>query len=115
MVNYDRQEALAFILPRVKKALPKGCELDTTWFVTRAIALDIAYMQQENIVDSEGYMGDGEYDEDDAFEFILDALLEERPADDALEAQVMLALDAFMPAQEEYMTKAGLADGTTED
>ena len=72
-----------------------------------ALALDIQYMLDNGVIDAQGHALDGEYDEDDAFEYILDGLTERMGLDEDAEMAAAQALDAFTDYEAEYMEKAG--------
>ena len=59
--------------------------------------------------DEEGdYTGEGEYDEDEAVEYLLDALLRAFPLDDAGSVRYCALIDAFLPLFDDYLLSAGL-------
>ena len=64
---------------------------------------------EPDVIDSEGLMGEGEYDEDDAFEALLDMLAGDEADEDAMN-QLAQMLDSFMAAQADFMEESGLAD-----
>lgn len=115
MQGYDEGAARAFILPRVQKALGKAFAMDIGALVPRMMALHLAYMEETGVLDAQGFAGEGEYDEDDAFEAILDALCAQEDFSEEEEMQVAQALDAFMTENDAYMEKVGLLYGETAD
>ena len=109
MQGYDLEAAVPFIAAAMRKAghkLPKE-ELDA--FIRRAIEADMAYMREIDVIDDEGLMGEGEYDDDDAFEALLDMLGEDAEDEDELN-QLAQMLDSYMEAQAAFMEESGLAD-----
>lgn len=54
-------------------------------------------------------MGDGEYDEDDAFEALF-AALTDGVEDDGEIGKIAQMLDAYMDAQQDFMEASGLTD-----
>ena len=107
MEFFDFDAAVAYIAPRVKKDMGKDFALDVDKLVRFALELDLSYMIEENVIDENGDAGDGEYDEDEAFEFILDGLTAVMSLDDDEEMDAAEALDAFTAYEAEYFEKAG--------
>lgn len=109
MQGYDIEAAVPFIAAAMTKAgvrAPRG-ELET--FVRRAIDEDFRYMQETGVLDEQGYMGEGEYDEDEAFEVLLERLADGTDDEDALNALAQ-RLDAYMAAQQDFLERSGLAE-----
>lgn len=78
-------------------------------FARRAIEADMRYMHETGVLDDEGLMGDGEYDEDDAFEALF-AALTDGVEDDGEIGKIAQMLDAYMDAQQDFMEASGLTD-----
>ena len=78
-------------------------------FIRRAIEADMAYMRETDVIDEDGLMGEGEYDEDDAFEALLDVLGEGVTDEDELN-RIAQRLDSYMNAQADFLEESGLAD-----
>ena len=78
-------------------------------FIRRAIEADMRYMHETGVLDGDGLMGDGEYDDDDAFEALLDALsvgvTDEHEID-----RIAQLLDSYMAAQQAYLEASGLME-----
>ena len=109
MQGYDMDAAATFIARAMRKAGHKNPQEELESFVRRAIEADMAYMREIDVIDSEGLMGEGEYDEDDAFEALLDMLAGDEADEDAMN-QLAQMLDSFMAAQADFMEESGLAD-----
>ena len=75
----------------------------------RAIEADMRYMHETGVLNDEGLMGDGEYDEDDAFEALF-AALTDGVEDDGEIGKIAQMLDAYMDAQQDFMEASGLTD-----
>ncbi len=71
MQGYDIEAAVPFIAAAAGVRAPRA-ELES--FVRRAIGEDFHYMQETGVLDEQGYMGEGEYDDDEAFEALLERL-----------------------------------------
>lgn len=109
MQGYDVEAAVPFIAAAMRKGghkLPKG-ELEA--FIRRALEADFAYMEECGVLTEDGLMGEDEYDEDDAFEALLDMLAED-PEDDEEMDRLAQLLDGYMEAQAAFMEESGLAD-----
>ena len=68
----------------------------------------VAYMHACGALDESGDTGEGEYDEDEAVEFLLDALLRGFPADESRAGLYCALIDAFLPAFDDYLLTHGL-------
>ena len=71
-------------------------------------AKQLAYMHACGALDETGDTGEGEYDEDEAVEYLLDALLRDFPADDSHAGLYCALIDAFLPAFDDYLLTHGL-------
>ena len=109
MQGYDAQAAVTYIAKAMRKAGHKNPQEELEGFIRRAIEADMAYMREIDVIDEDGLMGEGEYDEDDAFEALLDALSEDIVDEDEMN-QLAQLLDSFMAAQADFMEESGLAD-----
>ena len=78
-------------------------------FARRAIGADMRYMHETGVLDDDGLMGDGEYDEDDAFEALF-AEMTDGLEDDGEIGRIAQMLDAYMEARQDFMEENGLAD-----
>ena len=73
--------------------------------LSRIQALDVAYMRQAGVLDDEGF-ADGEYDDDDAFEQIVDGLAEQVGDEEATRLGELV--DAYMEATEDFFEEEGV-------
>ena len=108
MQGYDMEAAVSQIgkaICKAAKAAPDTAEA----FARRAIEADMRYMHETGVLDDEGLMGDGEYDEDDAFEALF-AALTDGVEDDGEIGKIAQMLDAYMEAREDFMEASGLTD-----
>ena len=108
MQGYDMEAAVSQIgkaICKAAKAAPDTAEA----FARRAIEADMRYMHETGVLDDEGLMGDGEYDEDDAFEALF-AALTDGVEDDGEIGKIAQMLDAYMDAQQDFMEASGLTD-----
>lgn len=100
MEGYIVADAVAYIVQKLQKSGEyKSVSKETlTQIVSRAIALEMAYMQK---------VGE-EYDEDDAFESIIDTLVEEIKPDEDEEMQLCAIINDYMAFNDEYMEEKTL-------
>ena len=108
MQGYDMEAAVSQIGKAICKAA-KAAPDTAAAFARRAIEADMRYMHETGVLDDEGLMGDGEYDEDDAFEALF-AALTDGVEDDGEIGKIAQMLDAYMEARQDFMEENGLAD-----
>ena len=108
MQGYDIEAAVPFIAKAMRKAGHKNSQQELEDFIRRAIEADMAYMREIDVIDDEGLMGEGEYDDDDVFEALLDVLGED--ADEDGMNQIAQLLDSYMAAQQDFMEASGLME-----
>ena len=108
MQGYDLDAAVRQIGKAIGKAAKTAPDAAAA-FARRAIEADMRYMHETGVLDDEGLMGDGEYDEDDAFEALF-AALTDSVEDDGEIGKIAQMLDAYMDAQQDFMEASGLTD-----
>lgn len=108
MQGYDMEAAVSQIGKAICKAA-KAAPDTAAAFARRAIEADMRYMHETGVLNDEGLMGDGEYDEDDAFEALF-AALTDGVEDDGEIGRIAQMLDAYMDAQQDFMEASGLTD-----
>lgn len=108
MQGYDMEAAVSQIGKAICKAA-KAAPDTAAAFARRAIEADMRYMHETGVLNDEGLMGDGEYDEDDAFEALF-AALTDGVEDDGEIGKIAQMLDAYMDAQQDFMEVSGLTD-----
>mgnify|MGYP007084207899 FL=1 len=108
MQGYDMEAAVSQIGKAICKAA-KAAPDTAAAFARRAIEAEMRYMHETGVLDDEGLMGDGEYDEDDAFEALF-AALTDGVEDDGEIGKIAQMLDAYMDAQQDFMEASGLTD-----
>ena len=109
MQGYDLEAAMPFIAAKMRKEGVKAKAEELNGFIRRALEADFAFMQENEVLTEDGLMGMGEYDEDDAFEALLD-MLAQNPEDDEEMDRLAQLLDGYMEAQAAFMEESGLAD-----
>ena len=109
MQGYDAAAAVPFIAKAMRKAGHREPQEELEGFIRRAIEADMAYMREPDVIDEDGLMGEGEYDEDDAFEALLDVLGKDVTDEDEMNRLAQM-LDSYMNAQADFLEESGLAD-----
>ena len=108
MQGYDLDAAgrqIGKAIGKAAKAAPDAAAA----FARRAIEADMRYMHETGVLDDDGLMGEGEYDEDDAFEALF-AEMTDGLEDDGEIGRIAQMLDAYMEARQNFMEENGLAD-----
>lgn len=108
MQGYDLDAAVCQIGKAIGKAAKTAPDAAAA-FARRAIEADMRYMHEIGVLDDDGLMGDGEYDEDDAFEALF-AEMTDGLEDDGEIGKIAQMLDAYMEARQNFMEENGLAD-----
>ena len=109
MQGYDLEAAVPFIAHAMRKAGHREPQDAMEAFIRRAIGADMRYMHETGVLDDDGLMGDGEYDDDDAFEALLDALSED-VADEHEIDRIAQLLDSYMAAQQAFLEASALME-----
>lgn len=104
MLEINKQEALEFVIGKMKEdATFKGVEVnDIETLAKKVMDADFAYMESANV--EEG----GVYDEDDAFDFIMEKL--GKGLDDENKALVSLITDGYFEYFDVYLEENDLID-----
>jgi len=108
MQGYDLDAAVCQIGKAIGKAAKTAPDAAAA-FARRAIEADMRYMRETGVLDDDGLMGEGEYDEDDAFEALF-AEMTDGLEDDGEIGRIAQMLDAYMEARQDFMEENGLAD-----
>lgn len=108
MQGYDAEKALAYIAKSINRSSFRELGPSIQGYLRQAQALDLQYMHENDVLDSEGYMGDGYYDEDEAFEFIVEEIVKMRGLNEEQAMLVACLVDAYRNAQDAYLQRTGL-------
>ncbi len=108
MQGYDLDAAVCQIGKAIGKAAKTAPDAAAA-FARRAIEADMRYMHETGVLDDDGLMGEGEYDEDDAFEALF-AEMTDGLEDNGEIGRIAQMLDAYMEARQNFMEENGLAD-----
>ena len=110
MNGYNKDEALAFILPRIDRKGHKALSFLIDQLISQAIDADMAFMHQTGVLDENGDAGENYYDDDEAFEFIVESLAEKNGFDPDMAVKVGGLIDDYMELQQEFLEASGLLD-----
>ena len=108
MIGYNKEEALAMMKRRINRRLhPEIADLIDD-LLSQAIDADLAFMVESGVLREDGSAGDEYYEEDDAFEYIVEALAAHNSFTPEQAVKAASLVDDFMDLQAEYMEYAGL-------
>lgn len=110
MNGYNKQEALPFILGKIDARIHKELPLNLTELVSQAIDADLTFMHNSGVLDENGNTGTTYYDDDDAFEYMLDTLVSNNKLGADAAMKVASLLDDYMDAQQAFLEEKGLVD-----
>lgn len=110
MKGYDKQEALAFILQRIRPQDHPELADRLEDLIGRAIDADMAYMHASGVLDEEGNGGEAYYEDDEAIEYIVEHLAEENRMDPEKAVKLASLVDDYLDYQQEYLEYKGLVD-----
>ena len=110
MNGYDKQEALAFIMKRIHvKDHPDLADMIES-LISQAIDADMDYMHKEGVLDADGNAGDEYYEDDDAFEYMVETIVANNNLTPEQAVKVAALVDDYMDHQQEYLESKGLCD-----
>lgn len=110
MQGYDQEAAVRFITGKINRAAHKAFspkEMDS--LLRQAVELDLQYMEQAGVI-RDGMAGDAFYDDDEAFEYISDRLIQLYGGNDETAMRICALVDDYMDLQQAYMEQTGLVD-----
>ena len=110
MKGYDKIKAVAFMLPKLDKSEFKPLAAQSEQLLCDAIEADMAYMLRAGVLTADGMMGDEYYDDDDAFEFILERMARARKMSESAQGPLASFIDQYMDLQQLFMEESGLMD-----
>jgi len=110
MKGYDKQEALDFIVSRIRaKDHPELAEMIPE-LISQTIDADMAYMHEHHVIDEDGNAGTEYYEDDEAFEYMVETLAEQNHLDPVRAVKLASLVDDYMDYQQEYLESKGLVD-----
>ena len=110
MKGYDRAKAVAFMLPKLDKSEFKPLAAQSEQLLCDAIEADMAYMLRAGVLTADGMMGDEYYDDDDAFEFILERMARARKMSESAQGPLASFIDQYLDLQQLFLEESGLMD-----
>ena len=110
MNGYDKEEALRFILKRINRREHAELSEILDSLIAQAIDADIAFMHETGVLDADSNAGDAYYEEDDAFEYIVERLAEQNSFTPEEAVKAASLVDDYMDFQQEYLESKGLVD-----
>lgn len=110
MNGYDKPEALAFIVAHIDPKAHKELKDKIPELVSQAIDADMAYMHETGVLDQDGNAGNSYYEDDDAFEYMVEALVSKNRLTPEQAVKVAALVDDYMDHQQAYLESKGLCD-----
>jgi len=110
MQGYDKARAVAFMLPKLDKSEFKPLAAQSEQLLHDAIQADMSYMLHAGVLTADGMMGDEYYDDDDAFEFILESMARAYKMSESAQGPLASFIDQYMDLQQLFMEESGLMD-----
>ena len=108
MRGYDKQEALAYILERIRPKDHPELADQLPELISQTIDADMAYMHENHVIDEDGNAGDEYYEDDDAFEYMVEKLAADNKLDPVKAVKLASLVDDYMDYQQEYLESKGL-------
>ena len=110
MNGYNKQDALPFILSHIDTRVHKELPIAMDELISLAIDLDLSFMRESGVIDEKGNAGDTFYDDDEAFEYLLDGIVSKYKLGADAAMKIASLLDDYMDAQQSFMEEKGLVD-----
>lgn len=110
MNGYDRDEAITFIDARINRKEHRELADYITMLIGQIIDADMRYMHENGVLDADGNAGDSYYEDDDAFEFIVETVVAQNSLSPEQAVKVASLVDDYMDFQQEYLESKGLVD-----
>lgn len=108
MNGYHAGDAKQFILSKMHPEVSRLFPEELSGIIEALIQFDLQFMAFTHVIDENGDSGSGEYDEDDAFEYLLDAYLDAHPCDEDQALKVAAVIDQYMEHQYAFLRHSGL-------
>ena len=108
MRGYDKEEALQFILQRINRKEHALLADRLGELISQAIDADMAFMLKTHVLDEGGNSGGEYYEDDDAFEYMVETLAAQNDLTPEEAVKVASLIDDFMDLQQAYMESRGL-------
>ena len=103
MLGLDAADCAAFAARKLDWKRCRALQPQADALCAALVDAHVAYMHACGALDETGDTGEGEYDEDEAVEYILDALLDRFPDLEESSGTVCALIDAFLPVFDDYL------------
>ena len=110
MNGYDRQEAIAFIVGHIQAKDHPTLAGEIESLIAQAIDADMTYMHQSGVLDEDGNAGENYYEDDEAFEYIVETLAANNELSGEQAVKVASLVSDYMDLQQAYLEHKGLVD-----
>lgn len=110
MQGYDPEQAAKAIARNIDRKQYSEFSGEFDSLIRQAIELDLAYMRASGVIAGDGMTGSAYYDDDEAFEYILDGIARARGWDEERTLRLGALIDDYMDAQQNYMESIGLLE-----
>ena len=110
MNGYNKEEALAFIVKRISPKEHKELAGMIEKLVSQAIDADMDFMHKSGVLDKDGNAGDEFYEDGDAFEYMVEAIVAANKLTPEQAVRVAALVDDYMDHQQAYLEEKGLCD-----
>ena len=108
MRGYDKEEALLYILSKLDRSAHTVLSDRMDALISQAIDADMEYMHAAGVLDEDGNAGDTYYEDDEAFEYIVEKIADENAFSPEQAVDAALLINDYMELQYAYMEKKGL-------
>ncbi len=103
MLGLDARDCAAYAQQRLDWRRCKELKLQAASLCPALVEAQVGYLHACGALDDSGDTGEGEYDEDEAVEYILDALLARFPHLEDKAGLCCALIDAFLPVFDDYL------------
>lgn len=110
MKGYDKQEAMTFMLKRISAKDHPELADQLEDLISQTIDADMAYMHEHHVIDEDGNAGTEYYEDDEAFEYMVEALAAQNHMDPLKAIKLASLVDDYMDCQQEYLESKGLVE-----
>lgn len=110
MQGYDKAEALNYMTRAINRKEHRELADQLDELLSQAIDADMAYMHEAGVLDEEGNAGDSYYEDDDAIEYIVEALVAAGDLTPEQAVKVAALVDDYLDLQLNYLESKGLVE-----
>ena len=108
MNGYNKLEAVDFIVKRISEKDHKELAGMIPQLISQAIDADMDFMHKSGVLDEEGNAGDEYYEDDDAFEYMVEPIVANNKLTPEQAVKVAALVDDYMDYQQAYLESKGL-------